>query len=208
MRKLMLLVFCLLFLVGCVPPAPSTPTTTAPSHTALSAQELQGYESAFAFSSDPFNWNAQALLTTYDDPKNLDLALFFYNGIGTQTLTDEEENFIRQSQIDPAYDIIRIDVTEATAVLEQCFGIAWEETSGVGLDRLLYNEKETCYYLASNGVNVLELLDIRSGTRNDDGSVSLTYTHAGSDTPYVVTFFEHPSPEGIRYQFVSNVPCN
>ena len=208
MRKLTLLVFCLLFLVGCVPPAPLTPTTTASTHTALSALELQGCKTAFAFSRDPFNWYAQALLPTYDNPKNLDLALFFWNGIGAQVLTDEEENFIRQSQIDPAYDIIRIDVTEAAAVLESCFGITWDETNGVGLDRLLYNEQVNCYYVAANGPNVLEAFAVRSGTRNNDGSVSLTYTHAGSDVPYVVTFFEHPSSEGVRCQIVSNVPCN
>ena len=210
MRKLISIVLGMLFLVGCVPPATPSTATTATSQTtvrqdasSLSGEELQHYEQAFADSFEPFNWNAQALVSVYDCPENLNLAEFFWNGIGTQVLTDEEEEFIRQAKIDPGYDIARIDVAEANAVLERCFGITWEETNGVGLDRLPYNEKENCCYMAANGPLFLYDLKIHSGTRNEDGSVSLTYSHGILE--YVVTFFEEESSDGMCYRFISNL---
>ena len=210
MRKLISIVLGMLFLVGCVPPATPSTATTATSQTtvrqdasSLSGEELQRYEQAFAASLAFFNWNAQALVSVYDCPENLNLAEFFWNGIGTQVLTDEEEEFIRQAKIDPGYDIARIDVAEANAVLERCFGITWEEANGVGLDNLLYNKKENCYYLAANGTNGFSLAVIHSGTHNEDGSVSLTYSHGILE--YVVTFFEEESSDGVRYRFISNL---
>lgn len=200
MRKLIPIILCTLFLIGCTP--------SAPKAASVQEEDLQRYEQAFSFSSESFNWNAQALAVTYESPEKLDLASFFMNGIGTQVLTDEEEEFIKQAKVDPGYDIARIDVAEASDILESCFGITWEETERVGLDRLLYNEKERCYYLAANGTNVLEMLDIHSGTRNADGSVSLTYSKTGiTDREYVVTFVEEKSADGVCYRFLSNVLC-
>lgn len=101
----------------------------------------------------------------------------------------------------------RISVAEAGPILMQYFGITWEETQGIGLDRLIYDPEENCYYLGTTGANFLEGLDIRSGIRTEDGSVCLYYTKSGLDLVYAVTFFEQDSPDGTTYRFVSNVPC-
>lgn len=214
-KKIIAVILCMLFLVGCVPsPAPSTESTLSSQTITLKTtsqheKDLQHYEQEFSASAwfEPFNWNAQAFCAIYDSPENLDLAAFFWNGIGTQVLTDAEEDFIKQAKVDSGYDVARIDVAEASAVLERCFGITWEEANGVGLDRLLYNEKENCYYLAANGANILSMLDIHSCTRKEDGSVCLTYSTSGLDLKYAITFFEQESSEGVRYRFVSNLPC-
>ncbi len=204
---------CLCLLVGCTSVSTSTTTTmvttttTVPSQatkagdTVLSEQELERYENLLSFSEESFNWNSQAVCVPYDSPVNLDLGLFFWNGVGTQELTAEEQAFISQSGVNENYDIARIDVKEADAVLQQCFGIAWEQTNGVGLDLLLYNETENCYYKAANGAHLLGSLTIRSGIRAQDGTISLCWTEYDSNEG-VVTFYEQDG----ALRFLSNVP--
>ena len=201
-----------LFLVGCTPVPTVQTHDPQPSQTSmsevvsLSEQDLQHYEQVFSFSLEPFNWYRQSLVATYDCPENLDLAVFFGNGIGTQMLTNNETKFIEQAKIDPGFDIARISVAEASTVLEQCFCITWDETNGIGLDRLLHNEQENCYYVAANGPNILEMLDIHSGTKTADGTVCLIYTQGGLNQEWRVTFVEQDSSSGVFYRFLSNVP--
>lgn len=222
MRVLTIFLVLMLLLAGCSAGSPKASETTAPIETttitepsqatepegiALSEEELQKYEQAFSFSPDPFNWCSQALLVPYDSPKDLDLAVFFWGGVGDQTLTDTETAFLTEAGFDFNYDITRISVAEAGPILKQYFGITWEETQGIGLDRLIYNPEENCYYLGATGANFLEGLDIRSGIRMEDGSVCLYYTKSGLDLVYAVTFVEQDSAGGPTYRFVSNVLC-
>ena len=225
MRILAILVIVTLLLTGCSahsPEASQPPHTTAsvettkvtvpsqptrPEGTALSEEELQKYEQVFSFSLEPFNWSSQAVYVPYDSPENLNLAVFFWNGVGDQTLSDKETAFLTDAGCDFNYDITRISVAEAGPILEQYFGITWSETSGVGLDGIIYNQEENCYYRLATGANFLEGLDIRSGIRMEDGSLCLYYTKSGLNILYAVTFFEQDSSDGTTYRFVSNVLC-
>lgn len=167
---------------------------------------LLEFKQFFAPRADPFNWNNQALLPLYDSPKSVDLRILFWNGVGEQSLSDEETAFLAHTGFDFNYDVTRISVDDANKILQQYFGLTWEETAGIGTDALTHDPKNNCYYLGANGPNFLEIFDIVGGAKLEDCSIRLYYTRSAPTKLYAVTMLKQGSDEAYSYRFISNLP--
>ena len=129
------------------------------------------------------SWYSQALTSTYEDPRDVDLGQMFYNGSKNRQITPEEYQYIQQQCGFPGIDVMVISPQEMDEALLEVFGLTLEDTHKVGLDQFLYWEETGCYYLVHGDTNAIGIT-FTEGQTLGEGCLALTYT--GYDGTYLV----------------------
>lgn len=170
-----------------------------------------------ALFSDPGSWYARALSSSYARPEDVDLYLFFYDGIpGGDRLSNEElHELYSEDAFDEDGDFMgpptdRMARAEMDKVLKQIFGLGLEESSKRGLDGFGYLEETDCYYHCHGDTN-MEERRITAARRMEDGTVLFTYEDGFwndlTDGCYPALHTAALRPDGAgNYLVVSNLP--
>lgn len=146
-----------------------------------------------------------ALKSAYDDPADVNLFEMLYSLSAGSELTDEELAFVTSHGLNPEIcPIFRHPVSTIDSVLQQVFGIGFEDCNGVGLEYMVYNPATNCYYeqhgdFMSGSFNPTDMVQLADGTVMIyyDGLVNYQVM------PMVVTLI----PTEDSWQIVSNVPA-
>ena len=149
----------------------------------------------------PGSWYVQALTSTYDDPRDVDLFQMFYNG-GSRQPTQEEYDYVQYQLGDPGTDVMVISRQEMDEALTEVFGLTLEETHKKNLEQFIYREETDCYYLCHGDTNAMSV-DIISGQDPGDGRMSLSYT--GWDGGQYTVTVELPDGISGQYRILSHV---
>lgn len=186
LAALLCAVMLLLGLSGCgAAPADNHPTVTDPVTPAadpvtpaadpVTPEKLQ---ELFAIGG----WYAQALTSTYEDPRDVDLVQMFYNG-GGRRVTQEEYDYVQRQLGDPGADVMVVSPAEMDAALTEVFGLTLEETNKKGLDGFIFWEETGNYYLCHGDTNIMTVTftDVRNL-----GEGCFTLTYEGWDGAYHV----------------------
>ena len=120
----------------------------------------------------PGSWYAQALTSTYDDPRDVDLYQMFYNG-GSRQPTQEEYDYVQYQLCDPGTDVVVISPQEMDEALTEVFGLTLEETRKKDLAQFIYREETDCYYLCHGDTNVMAVEFLSADMA--EGRAALTY---------------------------------
>ena len=189
---------------------PTEKPALGPEDPALKA-ELQ------ALFSDPGSWYARALSSSFADPADVDLYLFFYDGLpGGDRLSNEE---LHEMYSEDAFDedgdfrgppTDRMARAELDKVLKQIFGLGLEDSSKRGLDGFGYLEESDCYYHCHGDTN-MEERRITAARRMEDGTVLFTYEDGFwndlTDGCYPALHTAALRPDGAgNYLVISNLP--
>lgn len=169
----------------------------------LSEEELDWFNTEFF---DDMTGMANLMLSSeYEDVSGIDLYQLFYNGVpGGQEVSQEEKEALEAlDSTAGSLDVTRVTAGEMEEVLQTYGGLGLEDTQGVGMDQFLYLEDYDAYYLIHSDVMAVPC-QVSSGTRNEDGTVTLQYENEILSGQYAVTLRE--TEEG--YQFVSNLPAD
>ena len=189
---------------------PTEKPALGPEDPALKA-ELQ------ALFSDPGSWYARALSSSYARSEDVDLYLFFYDGLpGGDRLSNEElHEMYSEDAFDEDGDFMgpptdRMARAEMDKVLKQIFGLGLEDSSKRGLDGFGYLEETDCYYHCHGDTNVEERR-ITAARRMEDGTVLFTYEDGFwndlTDGCYPALHTAALRPDGAgNYLVVSNLP--
>ena len=129
------------------------------------------------------NWYTQALTSTYDDPRDVDLYWMFYNG-GSRQPTQEEYDYVQQQLGGPSTDVMVISRQEMDEALTEVFGLTLEETRKNNLDQFIYRADTDCYYLCHGDTNAMAVEFLSTNTPGDDRTA---FTYEGWDGTYTVT---------------------
>lgn len=127
-------------------------------------------------------WYAQALTSTYEDPRDVDLVQMFYNGGGRQ-VTQEEYDYVQRQLDGPDTDVMAVSPAEMDAALTEVFGLTLEETNKKGLDGFIFWEETGNYYLCHGDTNIMTVTftDVQNL-----GEGCFTLTYEGWDGTYHV----------------------
>ena len=128
-------------------------------------------------------WYTQALTSTYEDPRDVDLSQMFYNG-GSRQPTQEEYDYVQQLLDYPGTDVLVITPQEMDQALWSVFGLRLTETHLVGLDRFIWREDTGCYYLCHGDTNAMS---VTFTAVEELGGSRTALTYPGWDGDYVVT---------------------
>lgn len=172
---------------------------TADSHADHPGLEPYGY----------YYWYRYILAVEFDAPENVNLARLFYLGTEQTELTQAELDFIASTGKGPGVEAHRIDPSQASPVLEQFFGLTWEETQQVGLENTLFDSETGMYYRFSGDVGGVQDVEVLGGSVLEDGSIRLyyiPYATISRDQVYVATLVSNRDREGYGYRFLSNLP--
>ena len=147
------------------------------------------------------SWYTQALTSTYDDPRDVDLYQMFYNG-GSRHPTQEEYDYVQYLLDYPGTDVMVISPQEMDEALTEVFGLTLEETHKNNLAQFIYREETDCYYLCHGDTNVMSV-DITSAPELSDGRAALRYT--GWDGGQYTVTVELPDSISGQYHILSHV---
>ena len=128
-------------------------------------------------------WYTQALTSTYDDARDVDLSRMFYNG-GSRQPTQEEYDYVQQLLDYPGTDVLVITPQEMDQALWSVFGLRLTETHLVGLDQFIWREDTGCYYLCHGDTNAMS---VTFTTVEELGGGRTALTYPGWDGDYTVT---------------------
>lgn len=120
----------------------------------------------------PGSWYAQALTSTYDDPRDVDLYQMFYNG-GSRRPTQEEYDYVQYQLGDPGTDVVVISPQEMDEALTEVFALTLDETRKKNLAQFIYREETDCYYLCHGDTNVMAVEFLSADMAED--RAALTY---------------------------------
>lgn len=165
-----------------------------------------------ALFADPQSWPVKVLTSDFMEPKEIDLSQLFYTGIpgADNELRENERAYLEPQWEDMIMlDCYRIFPEQMDEILKTYLGISFRDTLGVGLENFTYWEETDCYYKCGGGANV-RWVRIHSAYAQEDGTIALCYSTAGSpdfvqvDPPKVAVL----RPVGAGYQILSNRPVN
>lgn len=154
------------------------PVLMATGDKRLTEDELKKYIEYFG---DYSTWYAQALTSYYDSAKMVDLKELFYNGftdVNAEGLTDAEQAYIDALYADSSckLDTFRIPIDKMDEVLKQYFGISYEKTAKVGIEKMHYWEETGCFYQYHSDTNSTQMTPY-AGVQRPNGNIVLFYEH-------------------------------
>ena len=171
----------------------------------LEENEIVWFENYF-FNTDENKMPNMFLSSEYAVAADIDLGNLFHGGAdgkgGAGEVPQEEIQLLIERYDAMELDTSKVTVEEMNAVLQKYMGITLEESNKAGLEKLYYLEETDAYYNVA-GDTVYMKCDIVSGQVNADGTITLVYVDAlseSSDT-YQVTLKEVDG----AYIFISNV---
>ena len=129
---------------------------------------------------------AQALLTSYDDPRDVDIPGLFEFGFSDESpVTDEERAEIVKLTGYEDYswlDGYRLPINKMDAVLQNVFGLTLDDMNMVG-GHLNYLESTNCYYRLGGGSWYVGKICIVGTKTLDNGNVEVYYTQGYKSDP-------------------------
>ena len=149
--------------------------------TPLSQEQLDQFQQFLTYPGvDERNFYRQALVTTFSNPREMDLYELFYNGIRGELnqLTDKEFSYFKE-KID-YLEVIDVHVLPPEAmndILTEYFGISLAESSQLGLDKFQYWEETGYYYWFGSDSNAISI-QVVSGKILTKDTVRIDYTSA------------------------------
>ena len=138
------------------------------------------------------NWRthySQALLCTFDDPKELDLKTLFYRGFEgeSQEPTDEEWALLKDKPgFEEGFDLMRLPRKKMNDVLVEVFGVSLDYIADTGFAGLVYLEETDCYYHQVSDVEALTGFNAVSVEIQEDGTICVRYTADSLDGIHTV----------------------
>ncbi|MBP3701907.1 MAG: hypothetical protein J6I64_08450 [Lachnospiraceae bacterium] len=175
------------------------PVLMASGDKKLTADELKKYAEYF---DEYGTWYTQALTSFYDSAKMVDLKELFYNGVeldGEDDLTDAEKAYLKEnatSFYEEGLDTVRVNVAEMDQVLQQYFGIKYENTAKVGTDRMNYWKETDSFYICSGDTNATKMVPY-AGVQRSNGNIVLFYEHEWSYNGYCMITVK-PVDDGLQ----------
>jgi hypothetical protein len=157
------------------------------------------------------NYYNHAAGLEFRSPESIDLMTLFYNGFQALNLrevplTEKESAFLLEKGMESLSNIERLPETGMDAALKHFFGVALDQTEGIGLDKMdVYDPENKCYYVWRSGVNrvfvKLEQVEYEAET----GCYILTVT---SDTGVRITSKLTLQPADNILRICANIPVS
>lgn len=174
----------------------------------LSDDELEYFQTLFRWKNKRgANWYHYATICVYEDPTEIDLYELFLGNSETVELTDDDIAFLNsigKPTENPPSMIHKYTIAGMDAVLQEYFGVTYDECDGIGLEKFIYNPECACYYDYHGGLHESSAR-ITGGERLEDGTVLIHFINSvyiwGEETAMTITLI--PTENG--YQIASNV---
>jgi len=113
----------------------------------LEASELEAFQSFFSCNYTSYPFPIMFLLSSYDDPRNIDLHILFYNGDGgKEKISEKEEAAIYAAGGPREFGIQKRTQDGMNAVLQKYTGISLKDTNQIGLNSFRTLEGWDGYY--------------------------------------------------------------
>ena len=159
--------------------------------TALTKEQLGKFQLMLTegYNSEEYNFYGQALVTTFSDPREIDLFELFYNGISRELnkLTDTEfSHFSATNEYLQYIDSHTLPPDRMDAILTKYFGITLAESNQVGLEKFTYWDETGCYYWFGTDCNLLADVRVLSGEILSADTVRIDYKSANTETRSVI----------------------
>lgn len=131
----------------------------------------------YALLSQNRSWYNMALEKPFSDPKMINVAGLFYNGIpgNDMPLTPEESAFLEAKGYIPALDFTRVPIEGMESVLQIYFGIELENVIDKEMPGMYLFEKTNCYYKWGGGVNSQQILAVTGYEVLPNGDFAVNY---------------------------------
>ncbi len=208
MKKILFITTLIILLVGC--------ETESSKREELTTSQLQEFNEAGFFNTETvseYNIANQFLISFYDETKDIDLGLTFYNGTERpdEPITASEEAAILEKM---GYEndgqgipiaVLKLEEHKVSEILEKYTGLTLNETNKKGLDNYMYFDEFDAYYLVRSDSNYIQEVKFTSGYTIGNNTY-LIHNHIGTDpncTEAILTLTKVDD----SYQFVSN-KCN
>ena len=168
-------------------PAPTTEPTPIPTEEPEAAQavgplteeEIKFFNEEF-FTTEteyPGRWVRNNILyTEFANPAQVDIEAMFYDEYSTEEISKEERDYLRE-QLDEPLDTSKFTAAYINEVMQTYLGISLEESEKNGLDKIFYNAEYDAYYLMHSDA-LCVCVQVESGERKEDGTVTLVYRKA------------------------------
>ena len=155
------------------------------------------------------NFYHQALTSAYESPENVKLYQLFHSG----TVTDYVESAEEKAKLDEAFpmqfDRVRVSVGEMNGILNQVFGIGFEQVNGhqafLDSEEKVYLPEADSYYWECTEGNWIYGFSIQDVRTLEDGRVLFTYHREFWDAPEGIWTVCLKKDNGV-YHIISNLP--
>ena len=162
----------------------------------LTEEEIRWFNEEFFNTDGNFRRN-NFLNCTYEEVKSINLYDIFYNS--SEEISKEERKALRGSEIDFGTDFFKLTTSYIDSILLEHMQISLERTDKIGLDSYVYFEEFDAYFNCHGDTNYSSI-EVKSGTKDENGNVKLQYLRREDGKEYIVTLKKHAN----GYYFVSN----
>ena len=164
-------------------PIPTLKPTEEPEVTPaigpLTEEEIKFFNEQF-FTPEteyPGRWVRNNILyTEFLSPAEVDLEAMLYDEGSMEEISKEERAYLKE-QLDEAIDTSKFTAAYVNELMQTYLGISLEESEKNGLDRFFYNAEYDAYYLMHSDAMCV-CVQVESGERKEDGTVTLVYRKA------------------------------
>ncbi len=159
--------------------APTKEPEVTPAIGPLTEEEIKFFnEQFFTMETEyPGRWVRNNILyTEFLSPEQVDLEAMFYDEGSIEEISKEERAYLRE-QLDEALDTSKFTTAYINELMQNYLGISLEESEKNGLDRFFYNAEYDAYYLMHSDA-LCVCVQVESGERKEDGTVTLVYRKA------------------------------
>lgn len=160
-------------------PAPTEVPKVTPAIGPLTEEEIKFFnEQFFTMETEyPGRWVRNNILyAEFTNPAQADIEAMFYDEGSMEEISKEERAYLRE-QLDEALDTSKFTTAYINELMQTYLGISLEESEKKGLDRFFYNAEYDAYYLMHSDA-LCVCVQVESGVRNEDGTVTLVYRKA------------------------------
>ena len=180
MKKFLLFILALLFLVGCskVNPLPSTSVTTEPSETEIIATQetdLREFQELLSY-HDNGNWIPFTLGCIFEKPQDVDLDFMFYSGttdLGWHSISSASEEELINAGFWREMDLQVMPVSSLNEALKETLGITLADAK-IPVS-WYYLSSEDAYCSNNNDAYYIGPVTVTSVTKYSDGTAEVHY---------------------------------
>ena len=194
-------------------PAPTEVPKVTPAIGPLTEDEIKFFnEQFFTMETEyPGRWVRNNILyTEFSNPAQVDIEAMFYDEHSIEEISEEERAYLKE-QMDELFDTSKFTVAYINELMQTYLGISLEESEKKGLDRFFYNAEYDAYYLVHSDAMCV-CVQVESGERKEDGTVTLVYRKAHQLFSYMTEKEINALPQyqvvlketENGYQFLSN----
>lgn len=160
-------------------PMPTAEPEATPTIGPLTEEEIKFFNEKFftAETEYPGRWVRNNILyAEFTNPAQVDLEAMFYDEGSVEEISKEERDYLRE-QLDEPLDTSKFTAAYVNEMMQTYLGISLEESGKNGLDRFFFNAEYDAYYLMHSDAMCV-CVQVESGERNEDGTITLVYRKA------------------------------